>query len=135
MRLKLKISVTGEAHPATWPSTNHDRQSSTMEKLRDLIHACVPTNGTLMSWSPLRARRRVNASHKPCMMPTAARASPVCQSSVSSAGEGEMILQRTRHIVRVVDAVIAPHPDLLGSLLAIGMKTFRIQPCSYGTSS
>lgn len=47
-----------KANPATWPSTDHGRQSSTMEKLRDLIHACVPKNGTVKSWSPLYTRAR-----------------------------------------------------------------------------
>ena len=41
-------------YPAIWPSTNHDRHSSIIGKLRDLIHACVPTKGTVASWSPLQ---------------------------------------------------------------------------------
>lgn len=40
-------------YPAICPLTIHGLQSSTIEKLRDLIHACVPTNGTNKSWSPL----------------------------------------------------------------------------------
>jgi hypothetical protein len=42
-------------YPAAWPSRCHAFQSSTMEKFSDLIHACVPSNGTWRSWSPLRS--------------------------------------------------------------------------------
>lgn len=40
-------------HPATCASTYHGLHSSTTEKFRDLIQACVPMEGTIMSWSPL----------------------------------------------------------------------------------
>jgi hypothetical protein len=40
-------------YPATWPSTYHGLQSSVIDRLRDLIHACVPTKENPLSWSPL----------------------------------------------------------------------------------
>jgi hypothetical protein len=44
-------------NPAAWPSRCHALQSSTMEKFNDLIHACVPENGTIGSWSPLHPHK------------------------------------------------------------------------------
>ena len=44
-------------NPAAWPLRCHALQSSTMEKFSDLIHACVPRNGTIRSWSPLYPQR------------------------------------------------------------------------------
>ena len=42
-----------ELNPAAWLSRCQALQSSTMEKLKDLVPACVPVNGMVRSWSPL----------------------------------------------------------------------------------
>lgn len=43
------MSVNGNTYPATCPSTYHGRQSSAIERLSNLIHACVLMEGTLES--------------------------------------------------------------------------------------
>lgn len=41
------------AYPATWPSTNHARQSSFIVIFSERIQVSVPVCGTEKSWSPL----------------------------------------------------------------------------------
>ena len=49
-------------NPAAWLSRCQALQSSTMEKLKDLVHACVPINGMMRSWSPLRKEQELVAN-------------------------------------------------------------------------
>jgi hypothetical protein len=120
--------------PAAWPSRCHALQSSTMEKLRDLIHACVPWNGTVRSWSPLRSQDRSSYNsaqlggpelwhthlHKWLYTPTELLAS-VDKSAVSPGGKVEMVLYAAWKIrrVRKFSGNFAPYPLRHCSLLVL----------------
>ena len=52
-----------ELNPAAWLSRCQALQSSTMEKLKDLVHACVPVNSTMRSWSPLSQKQELVANY------------------------------------------------------------------------
>lgn len=47
-----------ELNPVAWLSRCQALHSSTTEKLKDLVHACVPVNGAMRSWSPLHQKNR-----------------------------------------------------------------------------
>jgi len=122
--------------PAAWPSRCHALQSSTMEKLRDLIHVCVPENGTVRSWSPLRSQDRVTTKqsqedsnggiHIGHDDPTYwiisfYKSSPVDKSAVSPGCQVEMVFYAARKIrrVRKFSGKFAPYPLLHCSLLVL----------------
>ena len=48
-----------KTHPATWPSTNHGRQSVSIVRSRASIHCSIPIWGITMSWSPLQRESKI----------------------------------------------------------------------------